>query len=809
MNTSWLHDVRQAFRSLLRAPGFTLIAVATLGLAIGVNAGIFSVIDTVLLNPLPFEDNDRLVYIGSSAPGSDFEGEFPSAVEFLVHYDKNSKLLEDIASFNSFTSTLRAGDRIERPRMSAPTAEVFATLGVDPLIGRLPTPQDEDGVVVLSHRLWTTWFNQDQDILGELLYVSGEDREVIGVMPKDFFFPSDGTLLWFPRLLPDEIEPGRFGQPLVARMAPGVTPEQLQTELTALAHQLPDRFGGGSARYAELLEKHVAVVRPLEEELLGDVAGPLWILLGAMALVLLIACVNVANLFLVRGERRQPDLAVRRALGAGRLRLIGSQLAEAGLIALLAGGVAVGLAWIGVPLLLNVAPANVPRLGEVNVTPGTLAFTFAACVVSALLCGLLPAIRHSAPSLMRLREGGRSALRSRNWGRNVLVAAQTALALVLLVGSALLVRSFDELRSVDPGYDTEDVFTFQIAPEGEHLQDAPSFARFHTDFMERLRALPGVETVGIVENVPLNEGVGTTRFRTEDMAGDDEAGPLLSFTWSAGDYFEAMNIEVKRGRPFTDQDHTTQLGNVLISQSAADLIWPGENPIGQRIRPDDDSWPTWETVVGVVDDVLQDDFRGEPEPMIYFPLVGQTEETSRTVSSPAYVVKTPRADVIAPEIRAIVREVAPTAPMYRQYTLEGLAADSMMRLSFTMLTLGIAAGLALLLGVVGLYGVLSYAVAERTREIGLRMALGAEARRVRAMIVGQGAKVLGVGLAVGLAAAYFAAKALGDLLFHVQSFDVLTYVGVSALLLAVGLAAAWVPAWRASRVDPMVSLRVE
>lgn len=808
MNTSWLHDVRQAFRSLLRAPGFTLIAVATLGLAIGVNAGIFSVIDTVLLDPLPFKDTDRLVYIASSAPGSDFEGEFPSAVEFFVHYGEESDLLEDVATYNSFTSTLRAGDRIERPRMSAPTPSVFSTLGVEPILGRLPTPDDEDGVVVLSHALWTTWFNQDQDILGKPLYVSGDDRTVIGVMPEDFFFPSDGTLLWFPRTLPDEIEPGRFGQRMVARMAPGVTPEQLQTELTALAHQLPERFGG-SARYAELLEKHIAVVRPLEQELLGDVAGPLWILLGSMAIVLLIACVNVANLFLVRGERRTPDLAVRRALGAGRLRLIGSQLAEAGLIAGLAGVVAVALAWSGVPLLLNVAPANVPRLDRVAVTPATLAFTFGACVVSALLCGLIPAIRHSAPNLVRLREGGRGAMRSRNWGRNTLVAAQTALALVLLVGSALLVRSFDKLRHVDPGYDTADIFTFQIAPEGEHLTDAQSYARFHTDFMERLRALPGVETVGIVENVPLNEGVGSTRFRTEDMAGDDDSGPLVSYTWAAGDYFEAMKIEVKRGRTFTEADHTTQLGNVLISQKAADLMWPGEDPIGKRVRPDDESWPHWETVVGVVDDVLQNDFRGEPEPMLYFPLVGQTAETSRTVSSPAYVVKTPRADVIAPEIRAIVREVAPTAPMYRQYTLEGLAADSMMRLSFTMLTLGIASSLALLLGIVGLYGVLSYAVAERTREIGLRMALGAEARRVRAMIVGQGAKVLAVGLVIGLAGAYFASRSLGDLLFHVQSFDAVTYLGVSALLLAVGLAAAWVPAWRASRVDPMESLRME
>ncbi|MCB1037373.1 MAG: ABC transporter permease, partial [Acidobacteria bacterium] len=380
-------------------------------------------------------------------------------------------------------------------------------------------------------------------------------------------------------------------------------------------------------------------------------------------------------------------------------------------------------------------------------------------------------------------------------------------ALVLLIASALLIRSFDRLRHVDPGYETQDLFTFQFAPEEEYLKDAPSFARFHLEFKERLAALPGVERVGVVENVPLDESVSSERFQSEATAGDDDSGTLLSFTWTAGDYFRAMGIEVLGGRIFTDDDHLTHPGNVLVSRSAANLLWPGQDPVGKRLRMRNRE--TWETVVGVVDDVLQDSFRQAAEPMVYFPLVGQDPANSRPISSPGYVLKTRRADEIAPEVRALVRQVAPTAPMYRVYTMERLAARSMTDLSFTSLTLGVASGLALILGLVGLYGVLSYAVAERTREIGLRMALGAAASRVRGMVVGQGAKVLMAGILAGTAAAFLATRALGSLLFEVGTFDLSTYLIVTGLLVLVGLAASYLPARRASKVDPMEALRSE
>jgi predicted permease len=802
--TGWIRDLRHGARTLFRTPTFTAMAVGTLALAIGTTAAMFAVVNKVLLDPLPFGNPDRLVYIAASAPGSDFPPEFGVAAEFYVHYREHSRLIEDLSTANSFTSTLRAGDRVERIRMSAPTPSVFSTLGARPIRGRLPSEADENRVAIISHALWMSWFGGDEGVVDRTFFMSGSNREVVGIMGPEFRFPDDGTLLWMPTPIRAQgIVPGRFGTPLVARVAPGTTPEALANELNTLARQLPARFGGSPA-YARLIDQHRAVVMPLADRLLGEVSRPLWVLMGAVAIVLLIACANVANLFMVRAEARQRELAVRRAIGAGRGRLVRLQMSEAVVVAGLAGALAVLLASVALPLFVRAAPPEIPRLGDVALDATSLAFTLAIAAFAALACGLVPALRASAPDLVRLREGGRGSTRAGRWTRDGLVAAQTALALVLLIGSGLLIRSFVALQRVDPGYDVRDVFTFQIAPEGPHLPDGPAYARFDLAFMERLRALPGVQSVGLVENVPLNESTASVRFRAEHMSVPVDDGPLLKATFAAGDYFKAMGIDVLAGRPFEDNDHLSALPNVVISRSAADILWPGENAIGRRVQRQGLT-PLF-TVVGVVEDVMQDNFREAAQPLVYFPLVGP-DPMNWLISSPAYVIKTTRADTIAPEVRAIVRDVAPEAPMYRVFTMEGLARDSMIGLSFTMLTLGVAAGLALVLGAVGLYGVLSYVVAERTREIGVRMALGARSGQVRRMVVSQGAAVVGAGVLAGVAVALAVTRALGSLLFEVEALDVATFAGMSALMMGVGLLASYMPARRASNVDPMVSLR--
>ena len=808
LGDGWIHDLRQAIRALRRSPGFTLVAVGTLGLALGVNAGIFSIVDAVLLRPLPYPEPDRLVYIGGAAPGSDLPDEFYLPLEFFVQYQDQSKLLEGLAPHVNFTNTLRVGDRAERVRMALSTASLFPTLGVAPVLGRLPLPQDEDRVALLSHNLWTSWFGGDTAVIGRSYYIGGQERTVVGVMGPDFRFPRDDITLWITDVIrPEDIEPGRLGMEmaLVGRMRRGVDIPALERELGPLAQRLPERFGGSSS-YAELIRKHRPVVRPLEQEMVRRVAGPLWILFGSVAVVLIIACANVSNLFLVRAERRLRELAVRRAIGAARLQLFRGQITETLVVALLAGAVAMVLAWASVPIYLRFVPANVPRIGDVEVRWGTLLFTGIVSALAALLCGVLPALRGSEPSLDRLRDGSRGSTARRHLARDGLVVAQTALALVLLTGSALLLRSFQRMRNVDPGYETRDIFTFQIAPEGEHLKDAVSFARFHLAFRERLAQLPGVRSVGIVDHVQLNESYEDYRFVPAERAGATDGGVRLGVNYVTGDYFSTVGIRLFEGRVFADPEQLDNPGYVIVNRAAANLLWPGQSAIGHRIKREDVD--AWETVIGVVGDVMQDNFRDPAPPAVYYPLVGQPPADWST-GSPAYVVKTPRAETIAPEIRALVREVAPGAPMYREYTMAGLAAETRLPLAFTMLTLGVISLLAVILGTVGQYGVLSYIVAERTREIGVRMALGAQAARVQRMVVGQGARVLLVGVLLGLVAAAASTRALRSLLFGVGALDPLAFAGVVGAMVLVGLLAAWVPARRASRVDPMESLRGE
>jgi predicted permease len=596
---------------------------------------------------------------------------------------------------------------------------------------------------------------------------------------------------------------------MVARMKAGMDPAGLVAQLEPMARQVQQRLGG-PAPYTRIMERHRPVVKPLREQLVGRISTALYILLGTVGIVFLVACVNVANLFTVRAENRRVELSVRRALGAGRGDLVRLQAADALLLAAAGGGLGAVLAWAGVPLLVRAAPdavsggfagAPIPGLAAAHLDGAALLFTAGITVLAACGFGLLPALRLSGTRLGSLQQAGRGIVGRRSLARDALVAVQTASALVLLVGAALLMRSVWQLSRVDAGYDTTGIFTFQVAAGSPDLNDRASVSRFQYVFMDRLKALPGVESVGFISTLPLDEGAGRVNVTTPRIQASGAEAPLIRNAAAGGAYFQAMGIALRRGRYFERVEEELGTRHVIISEAAARVLFPGEEPIGQKIRPAAGGGDAWFTVIGVVEDILVDDLRRTtPEPMVYLPGAS---------TSPAYVMKSARADVLAPEVRAIIRELIPNSPMYRIFTMEGLAAKAMANLSFTMVMVSIAAVLALVLGAVGLYAVLSYGVAQRTQEIGVRMALGAEAKTVRRMFVWQGARVALVGVAVGALAAVALTHYIQTLLFGVGRLDAMTFAGMSAVMLAVALVASYIPARRASRVDPLVALRSE
>ena len=815
MLDAWTRDFAHAARSLARAPGFTLIVVATLALAIGANTAIFSVVKVVLLEPLPFPHADRLVSIGGTAPGTDQPEEFGVPDELYFEYRESAPGLEDVAFYGTGSSTTRAAGQVDQLFLTQATPSFFTTLGVQPLLGRLPTDEDDGRVVVISHWLWTTWFGSDPEVLDRSYDFAGATRRVIGIMKPEFRFPDERVAFWIPlQIRAAQVTPGGFGpRPnLVARRAPGTDVTGLVAQLEPLARRVQQRLGG-PAPYARIMERHRPVVKPLREHLVGKISTPLWILLGTVGIVFLIACANVANLFTVRAENRRRDLAVRRALGAGRGDLVRSQVTEALLLAAAGGAAGALIAWAGVPLLIRAAPdavaggfasAPIPGLATAGLDRTALLFTAAISMLAACAFGLLPALRFSSTArLGGLHQAGRGIVGRRSLTRDALVVAQIASALVLLVGSALLMRSFWQLSHVDPGFHTEDIFTFQVAPDSENhnLTDRASVSRFQYTFMDRLAALPGVESVGFISTLPLDEGAGNGNVTTPGIQASGAEAPLVRVASAGGAYFQTMGIELLRGRYFERVEEERGTPNVIISQSAAELLFPGEDPIDNQLRPATASGATWFSVIGVVEDVLLDDFRRESrEPMVYLPGVSL---------SPAYVLKSSRADVLAPEVRALVREIMPESPMYRIFTMERLAANAMASLSFTMLMVSLAAVVALVLGAVGLYGVLSYRVTRRAQEIGVRMALGAEAKTVRRMFVRQGGQVALLGVVVGALAAVSLTTYIQTLLFNVGRLDVTAFAVTSAVMLAVAMLASYIPALRASRMDPVVALRAE
>jgi putative ABC transport system permease protein len=808
---TWIRDFRHSARSLARTPGFTLTVVATLALAIGANASIFSVVKAVLLEPLPFPNSDRLVHIGGTAPGTDQPEEFGVPDELYFAYRESAPGIEDAGIYGVGSSTTRAEGQVDQLFVTQATPSFFTTLGVTPLHGRLPADTDDGRVVVLSYWLWQNWFNSDVKVIGKSYSFAGQNREVIGIMKPEFRFPDERVAFWVPLAIrAAQVTAGGFGPRMVARMKPGTDRAALVAQLEPFARQVQQRLGG-PAPYVRIMERHRPVVKALREQMVGRISTALWILLGTVGIVFLVACVNVANLFTVRAENRRVELSVRRALGAGRGDLVRPQVTDALLLAA-AGGVAGALiAWAGVPLLVRAAPdavaggfagAPIPGLAAAHLDRTALLFTAGISVLAACAFGLLPAFRLSGSRLGSLQQAGRGIVGRRSLARDALVAVQTASALVLLVGAALLMRSVWQLSRVDAGYDTKGIFTFQVAAGGPDLNNRASVSRFQYVFMDRLKALPSVESVGFISTLPLDEGAGRANVTTPRIQASGAEAPLVRNAAAGGAYFQAMGIALKRGRYFERMEEELGTRNVIISESAAKVLFPGEEPIGQKVRPAaGGGGDSWFTVIGVVEDILVDDLRRKsPEPMVYLPGAS---------TSPAYVMKSARADQLAPEVRAIIREMIPNSPMYRIFTMEGLAAKAMAGLSFTMVMVSIAAALALILGAVGLYAVLSYGVTQRTQEIGVRMALGAEAKTVRWMFVWQGIRVALLGVVVGALAAVVLTSYIQTLLFGVGRLDAMAFVGMSAVMLAVALLASYIPARRASRVDPLVALRSE
>ena len=812
-----LRDLRMAVRGFARKPFFTAMAGITLAMGIGANTAIFSVVDGVLLDPLPFPESQELVSVNHTAPASNLSM-VPHSEGTYLHYLERFRSLKAFAVFGGGTVNLISDGEPRRIQGTQVTQPFFRVLGVQPFLGRgFVEGEDRPGaepVVVLSHGLWQQTFGSDRSVVGGLVELDGVQRRVVGVMPEGFEIPQ-GSRLWLPRVIdPATAQMGSLGLLGVGRLAPGASVETAQAEMTDLLQlfsQLhPEEFP------REVLEQMgmVADVKPLKELYVEDVQQALWILLGTVGFVLLIACANVANLFLVRAEGRQREQALKTALGASRLDLIRQYLTESLTLAVGGGVLGLGLAYVGVRALLAMAPVGIPRASEIGIDPSVLLFTGAISLASGLFFGLFPVLSYAGRDLSgTLKEGGRSSTtgRERHRARNLLVVSQVALALVLLVGSGLMARSFLALRSVDPGFDSTNRLVFRVAlPEAE-WPEAEAVRQFQRRLQERMASIPGVESAALITAVPLEDQKTAGPMETEERPiPESELGPLVDRRLVTPGAFHTLGIELVAGRDLTWDDAGDRVRGVVVSETAARTFWPGETSVvGRRIKDQGSEAGYWE-VVGVARDIRFETLTEDPAPLAYFPLTTGTPESLIPVRSMAVVLHTSSDPLgLVPAAREALRELGPRLPMVEPRTLVSVEQDAMAATSFTVVLLGIASGIALILGAVGIYGVIAYVVSRRSQEIGVRMALGAPAQRVLKEVVGQGMALTGVGIALGLLGAWGVSRVLSSLLFGVSATDPLTFVSMALVLALVSLAASWLPARRAARIDPVEALRSE
>jgi predicted permease len=807
-----LQDIRYSIRTLAKRPAFTIVAVLTLALGIGANTAIFTVVDAALIRSLPYENPDALVHFWEISQKQDFsqrEASYPDYIDLRAQ----NQVFEDMAGYNSNSLTLTTHDLSERLRAARVTASFFPLLGVNPLLGRaFIEGEDQPGrerIVILSHGLWQRRFGANPDIIGQTIGLNDDNYTVVGVLPPEFKFARVGDAeLWVP-LDPMPFQVARrnnYWVNVIARMKPGVSLGQAQAEMDRFAEHFQQQYPESHAGVAMRL---VA----LHEEILGNVKAVLFALVGAVGFVLLIACANVANLLLARAAGRRKEIAIRIALGASRLRVFRQLLTESVVLAV-AGGV-LGLLWAlwGVELLVAAIPASLlsfmPYLDGISINAGVLAFTAAITLLTGLVFGIAPALGATKQELHgSLKEGGRSSAGgTRPNLRSTLVIAEVALALVLLVGAGLMMRSLVRLLQVDPGFDTSNLLTFQLTLPDKKYSDAPRLLAFHQQLIARLQSLPGVKGIGTSSLRPLSGGGNTGSFIIE---GQPEPGPgakpEANVRTVSTDYFRVMGIPLVKGRFFAEADNSGARSAVVINETLADRFFSGQDPVGKRVTfgfdPERRPW----LIVGVAGDENLTALDVKATPVIYFHY-GQDAETNmgvlvRTASDPAGLTGAVRS-----ELSAIDRDV----PMFSVMTMEEMISNSQSTFvrRYPTFLIGSLAAVALILAAVGIYGVIAYSVTERTREIGIRQALGAQKRDIIKMVVGQGLILMAAGVGIGLVAALALTRFLSSILFGVSATDAVAFVTVSLLLSGVALLACYIPARRAAKVDPGVALRYE
>jgi len=812
-------DLRFGFRQLRKTPGFTLAAVLTLALGIGGNVAVFSVINGVLLRPLAFPEPDRLVTIGHRTRGGDLPLTLPNATATDVVYQA-SHSFDAMALYASWQGSLTGGDAApDWVDVTSVTRSLFDVLRVRPALGR-PFTADEDRprgprAVILSHALWRQRFGGDPAIIGRTIAVDGTTHEIVGVMPAGFAFPTPAVSLWVPMRV-DRNDLGGFNTPGIARLRRGVTPEQATRELTQLlpgVTKLTDFITEKTIRDAGL----AADVHPYLDDVVGRVRPVLWTLWAMVGLVLLIACVNVASLLLVRAETRRREVALRVALGAERGHLLAQSLAESAMLLIMGTALAVLLAWGAVAALPRLAPDLLPRLADIQIDAVVLLCTTLVAAVVAAAFGVVPIVRNRAvaPAAM-LRGGDRAATIDRHSDRlrQTLVVAQVAMATVLLVGSGLVLRSFQKLRHVDIGFRPAGVVTFRIALPWSRYQTSESVAQFHYTMLDRIRAVPGVEVAGATGQLPLSPSFSDfDPLRMEGVTPPpDVLPPLAEMRVATPGYFEAMGIPVVAGRPLERSDTDRITGAVLVTQSIVRKVMQGRPPIGAHVAhgmPKVSNERPWSDVVGVVGDVRGVSLDKEPVGAVYYAMINRPKvDMDWLARSMVYAVRTklPPAQLIASARRELA-QLDPTLPLAEVRTLASVVDAAKSGMRFSMIGFAVAAVIGLFMGAIGLYGVLSYVTAQRTREIGVRMALGATPSSVRASILGRGVAVSAIGLAAGLMAALSLRVLAKPLVYGITPTDPVTLIAVSLVLLCAGALAAWLPARRAARLDPVRALR--